>query len=157
MTRNPKNQSRAQAHENDPDILDAVVAQEPFEIVLHQGVQDAQNGRDDPDDENQQAGPGWDSAQRIQENAGHAIDSSFNHDPGKQSRDIARRDRVCRGQPDMEGDDTRLNAESQEEQNKGSGLLAAGQLHGGFVEAGELSAAAGLDQQGETEKQAPSV
>ena len=84
MPSHAENQGRAQAHENDADILDAVVRQQTFEIVLHQGVQDPQNGRDHSDDENQQAGPGRHSSQRIQENTGQAIDSGFDHDPGKQ-------------------------------------------------------------------------
>ena len=155
MSRHAENQSRAQAHENDPDILDAVVRQEPFEIVLHQGIQDAENGGDDSDDEHQQSGPGWHASQRIQENAGHAIDSGLDHDAGKQRRDIARCDRVGRRQPDMEGNDTRLNAESQEEQNKRGGLLAAGQMGCGGAEAGEFGAAAGVDQQSKTQQQAP--
>ena len=77
MPGNAENQSRAQTHENDADILDAVVGQKPFEIMLHQGIQDAKNGRDDSDDEHQQARPGRHSSQRIQENAGHAIDPGF--------------------------------------------------------------------------------
>lgn len=61
------------------------------------------------------------------------------------------------GQPDMEGNDTRFNAESHEEQNKRSGLLAAVELGGDGTEAGEFGAAAGLDQQSETKQQATGV
>jgi len=57
----------------------------------------------------------------------------------------------------MEGDDTRFNAESQEEQNKRSDLLSAVELGCDGTEAGEFGAAAGVDQEGETKKQAPGV
>ena len=63
MARVQKHQRRAETHENDADILDAVVGKETFEIVFHQGIQDTQNGRDDAHDEHCQAGPGWHAAQ----------------------------------------------------------------------------------------------
>jgi len=135
MPRHPEDQSCAQAHENDPNVLNTVVREESFEIVFHQGIQDAENCRDDSHDEHQQTGPGGHSSQRIQENAGHSVDASLDHDAGKQSRNIARRHRMGRGQPDMEGNDTRFNAESHEEQNKRSGLLAAVELGGDGTEA----------------------
>src|SRR6266567_7260540 len=85
MSSHAENQSRPKADENDSDVLDAVVSQEPFEIMLHQGVQDSQYGGDDSNDEHEQAGPGWDPTQRIQKNARHAVDSGLDHDAGKQS------------------------------------------------------------------------
>ncbi len=58
MPNNAENQSSAKSHENDANILDAVIGQQPFEIMFHQSVQDAENGGGDSQDEHQNTGPG---------------------------------------------------------------------------------------------------
>jgi hypothetical protein len=63
MPCHPEDQSGAQPHKNDANVLDAVVGEKPFEIVLHQGIQDAQNGGDDAHDEHCQACPGRHASQ----------------------------------------------------------------------------------------------
>ena len=40
------NQSQPQPHQNDPDILDAVIREQPLEIVLAQGEEHAEDGAD---------------------------------------------------------------------------------------------------------------
>ncbi len=46
----------------------------------------------------------------------------------------------------MERNNSRLDAEAQEEQNKRDGLLTGGQMHGGSAEGREVCAAADLHQ-----------
>src|SRR5260370_35007499 len=77
MPRHAEDQSSTQPHENDANVLDAVVGQEPFEIVLHQGVQDAEKGGDNSHDEHCQARPGWHASQVIEENARPAEDAGI--------------------------------------------------------------------------------
>ena len=36
-----EHQRRAQAHENDADVFDAVIGQQPLKVVFHQGVEHA--------------------------------------------------------------------------------------------------------------------
>jgi len=40
----PERQGEAETNEDDPDILDGVIGEQPLEIVLHQGIEHADNG-----------------------------------------------------------------------------------------------------------------
>ncbi len=42
VSQRPEHQRRAEAHENDADVLNAVIGQESLQVVLHKRVQDSQ-------------------------------------------------------------------------------------------------------------------
>ena len=58
MSCDAEHQSGAKTYEDNPDILDAVLGQQAFQIMLHQSVQDAENGGGDSHNEDHQSGPG---------------------------------------------------------------------------------------------------
>src|ERR1019366_6095204 len=121
--------------------------------MLHQGIEHTENSGRDSQHEYEHTGPGRQDPQGVEKDAGHTVDACLDHDAGKQGRDVTGSDRVSRRQPDMKRNDTSLNAETQEEQRKRSGLVAAGQLRRGGVEGRELGAATGLSQESKTQEE----
>src|SRR5260370_6567969 len=53
MPRDAENQGGAKADQDDPNILNAVIGQQAFQIMLHQRVQDTKNGGGDPYNEHE--------------------------------------------------------------------------------------------------------
>src|SRR6266536_5675724 len=67
------------------------------------------------------------------------------------------RNRMSCGQPDVERNDTRFNAESQEKQHNSSRLLSASQLQRNGAEAGEFGVAADVNQQRKAKQQTAGI
>ena len=106
-----KRHGGADSEEDDPDIFHAVVGEEPLDIVLHQGVQNAEDGRDRTDRDDGHSPPLRSRAGDIQDDPDQPVDSGLDHDAGHQGRDVGRRNGMRPGEPGMQGDDPRLGAE----------------------------------------------
>ena len=140
-------QPQPQAHQDDADVLDAVIGQQALQVVLGQGEQHAQDPGQRADRQQRPAPPGWRRAQEEQ-GAQDPVDPHLDHHPAHQRRYVGRRRRVGLGEPDVQRHDARLGAEAQQGQHEG----AAGRGPGQAAEAGEVQPApAQQEEQGHQE------
>src|SRR5262249_940037 len=77
--------------ENDPDVLNRVIREQPLEVVLHQCVKHAHHRGDSAERQHQHAPPPGGRADEVEYDAHEAVDGDFRHDPAHQRRDVARR------------------------------------------------------------------
>ena len=149
-----KHQGRAQAHENDADVFDAVIGEQPLEVVFHQRVEHAEHGGNRADGEHGHAPPVRRRAEEIEEHARHAVDAGLDEHAGHERGDVARRDRVRRRQPDVQRHDARLDAEADEEKQKRRVALVGRHFVAKGVKRVKAVAARRLEQQQETKNEA---
>ena len=152
-----KNQRRSQPHENDADVLDAVIGQQPFQVVFHQGVKHAQHRRDRAGGQNRHPPPQRRRAEEVKADARQPVDAGLDQHAGHQRRDVAGRHRMRRRQPDVQRDDAGLDAKTEQEKNEGGVALAGGHRRADVVQAAEAVIARRLKEQEEAENDAPGV
>src|SRR5207247_1886639 len=105
------NEPYPEAQGNDADVFHAAVGKEPFEIMLGERKEDAEDARRHANTAQDPAPPHrWRPDER--EDADEPIDARLDHDAGHQSGDVGRRRRVCFRQPDVEWHEARLCAET---------------------------------------------
>ncbi len=98
----------AQADIDDADVLDRVVGEEAFEVVLHQRVEDAHHRGDAAEDKHDRRPPPLDRSEQIEDDADERVDRYLGHHSAHQGRDMARRCRVGEWQPHVQWHDAGL-------------------------------------------------
>ena len=107
--------ARAQADEDDADVLDAGEGEQALEVVLDDRVEDAEDGGDGAEPASR-AAPHHGRAGRAASRGStrsQAVDAELDHDARHQRRDVARRRRVRARQPHVQRDHAGLGARSR--------------------------------------------
>ena len=117
------------AHQDDADVLDAVVGQEPLDVVLRHREGHAEEARDGAQGQDHRAPGGGEAGQQGQ-CAQKAVYSHLQHHAGEHGRDLAGRGRVGAGQPEMKGHRARLQAKAEEGQEEKAVRAAPAQKPG---------------------------
>src|SRR3989338_692648 len=98
-----------EAQSNDPDIFNAVVSEQFFDLMLSQGVQNAAYPRDHADQKQRDRAP-FGKTLDDQDGPHQTVNAHFDHDPRQDSRDMARRRGMGVRQPDMQRDKPSFHA-----------------------------------------------
>ena len=120
VAKGAEEQRRSEPHENDADVLDAVIREQALQIVFHQCVQHAQQRGDHAADRHQHPGPDGQVAVKVEEDAGHSVDAGLDHDSRHERGDVAGRNGMRGGQPNVQRNDAGFHAEAEEQQQKRS-------------------------------------
>ena len=107
----------AQPKRDDADVLDAVIGQQPFQVVLRQGVEHAEDAGDDADGHQRPAPPGRRRPEQRQ-HAQQPVDARLDHHAAHHGRDVRRRGRMGLGQPDVHRNEAGLRAEADHGQQE---------------------------------------
>ena len=110
-------QGQAYAHHDDPDVFDAAIGQDPFDVLLPDGEGDSRHAGDGADGQRRAAPPVRRNRKQGRD-ADDAVHAHLEHDPGHHRRDVARGVGVGAGEPDMQGHDARLEPEADEGQHE---------------------------------------
>ena len=111
--------------------------------MLHQRVEHSQQSRRHAQPQHHGSHPERRRSVEIEEDARHAVDAGLDDDARHQRRNIAGRNRVRLGKPDVQRNHARLHAEAKKEKQKNRALLERRHARSQQVEAGEIQAAAG--------------
>jgi len=144
-------QRQAETHEYDADVLDRAVGEQAFEILLHQGVQDAQHRGDASEAKHDDAPrPGWRS-QQVEDDPDEGVDGNLGHDATHQGGDVTGRGRMGKRQPDVQRHQAglRSGAEQHQDEHEYAGRLAV--LDG--TDRGKPVASRGSGEQAECQQQ----
>ena len=152
-----KHQCRAQTHEDDADVFDAVIGKQTLEVVFHQRVEHTQHGGDCAHCQHGHSPPERRRAEEIEQHPGQSVDACLDDHTGHERGDVAGRDRMRLRQPDVQRHDARLDAETEQEQDERRVTFAGRHFSAEAVQAVEAVIARGLEQQQETEDDAPGV
>ena len=114
---------RADTEQDDADVLDGVVGQQALNVVLVEGVDDAQDRRDGSEDQDHEAPPELDARTReqVETDLEDSQDADLDHAAGHEGGHVGRRLGVRLGQPGVQRDDTGLCAESEEREDEARG------------------------------------
>ena len=104
----------AQADEDDADVLDRAVGEQPLEVALHQGAEHAEHGADAADRQHHDAPPPGRRAHQIEHDAHEAVDRDLGHDAAHQRGDVTGRGRMGERQPHVQRHQAGLGASSQQ-------------------------------------------
>ncbi len=146
-----ESERKPKPNKDDADVLDRVVRKQPLEVVLHQGVEHAEQGGAGPDREDRNAPPPAGRPREFKHDPDEAVDGDLRHDPAHQRGDMARRRRVSERQPNMQRHDPRLRPRADQGQNEGEGGDAGRRLR--RAHGVEGVAAGGTCEQSEGEQQ----
>ena len=105
------------AERDDPDVLDAVVREEPLEVVLRERERDAEHGRGAAEEEERDPPR---RGRRVEEagDAQEPVDPGLDEHAGHDGRDVRRRRRVRARQPEVERHEPGLEAEADERERE---------------------------------------
>ena len=149
--------AQAETEQDDADVLNGGVRQQPLEVMLAQGMDHAENARGHAEQEDGlRKERGRVAEQQV--DADDAVDAHLDHHPGEQGRDVAGRGRVGVRQPDVQRQDARLGAEAGQGEEEHRALhprghgrhTGEGERAGGLVdqaEGGQNEQGAGLGEQ----------
>jgi outer membrane translocation and assembly module TamA len=87
-------EGKTEADKDDADVLDRVIGEQPFEIVLHQGVEHAHDGGNAAQREHEHAPPPGGRPQQVEHDPHEAINRDLGHHPAHQGGDMAWRRRM---------------------------------------------------------------
>ena len=124
---------QAQPDEDDADVLDRAVGEQPFQVALHDGIKHAEHGGGAAEHQHHAAPPPDGRPEQIEDDADEAIDRHFGHHAAHQRRDMARGRRVRQRQPDVQRHETGFGTRSEQrepedEAGEPNGLLRAAHL-----------------------------
>ena len=108
----------AEADEDDADVLDRAVGEQPLEVALHEGAEHAEHGGDAAEREHDDAPPPGRRAEQIEDDADEAVDRDLGHHAAHQRRDVARRGRMGERQPDVQRHEAGLRAGAEQHQHQ---------------------------------------
>ena len=132
----------AQAEQDDADVLHRVIREQPFQVVLHQGVEHAEERGAGADQEHREPPLPAQRADQVVDHAHHAVDRGLDHHPAHQRRDRRGRGRMRLGQPGVQRDHSRLCAEADECQHERRVRPERAQLGGAQCGEGVVAVAA---------------
>jgi len=141
-------------HEDDADVLDAVVGEQAFQVMLHQRVEHAQHGGDRADRQHGDTPPVGRRAEKIEEHAGQPVDAGLDEYAGHDRRDVAGRRRMRHRQPDVQWNDAGLDAETDEKEDERRIARAVGHFVAERMEADKTVVAGRPEQQEKPEHDA---
>ena len=144
-------QRQAEADEDDADVLDRVVGEQPLQVVLHQRVEHAEHRGDAAERQHDDAGPPGRRAQQVEDDADEAVDRDLGHHPAHQRGDVARRGGMRQRQPDVQRHQAGLRSGADQRQHQHERGDARRRVRG--AHRGEGVAAGGAGQQAEAQQQ----
>jgi hypothetical protein len=109
----------ADSAEDDPDVLDGRIGEQPFHVGLRRREHDAVDRREQTEGERRQAPPPRRLTQQVECHAQDAVERGLQHHAAHQRRHGRRRGRVCFRQPDVGRHQARLGAETEQGQGEG--------------------------------------
>ena len=115
----PEGEREAEADEDQADVLDGRIGEHPLQVVLHQGVEDAEHGGGRAEGKHQRRPPPRGRADEIEDDADEGVDRDLGHDAAHQRRDVARRGRMGERQPGVERHDAGLRAGAEDARGRG--------------------------------------
>ena len=121
---------QAQTDEDDADVLDRVIGEQPLQIVFHQRIQHAHHRGQPADGEHDDACPPGGQAEQVEDDADEAVHRHFRHHAAHQRGNVAGRGRMRERQPDMQRHHTRLRAGTDQRQQQRHRGDARGRVHG---------------------------
>ena len=124
--------AKTDAEQNDPDVLDAGIGEQPLQIMLRQGKQHAENTARRADGDEGPAPP-WLRCPEQCQDAYQTVNADLDHRPRHQCRGMAGGDRMRFRQPDMRRDDAGLRAKADQRQNEGHRTQRRGGLQDAAV------------------------
>jgi hypothetical protein len=107
----------ADSKADDADVLDAAIRETPLQILLRQGVQDSDETGERSDDDQRRSPPRLRPTQKGQ-SPQQPIDPDLDHHARHESGHVARRGRMCVGQPDVQGPEAGLGSEPHQRQQE---------------------------------------
>ncbi len=132
----------ADAGDDDADVLDRRVGEQPLHVGLHAGEDHAEQRRREAQHQRDHAPPPELPVQQVEGHAQQAVDRGLQHHAAHQRRDRRRRRRVRLGQPDVQRQQAGLGAEAEQRQEEGDAGPRAGQHHRAHRAEGVVAAAA---------------
>lgn len=141
----------AQSDQDDADVFDRRVGQQPLHVVLRRGEDHSPESRDDACDEQDQAcGAERRQVGDLRRDAQDAVDARLDHHARHQGRDVRRGGGMRFGQPDVHREHAGLHAEARKEDHE--------QRQGGlraeiFAQQGEVGRSADAVQPHEADEQ----
>lgn len=141
-------QGKTESEDHQSDVLHRRVGQAALDVPLQQRQRDAVQGAEAAEQYQPPAPPGrggWEPAEHPQQ----AVEADLHHHRRQQRRDVAGRGRMGIGQPDVEGEETGLDPEPAQCQQKQAGGRRGGELGQG-AEVAKIQAGApgsGLQKQ----------
>ena len=128
MASTQKHQGQPQANEDDPEILDRGIGQETLEIILHQGIEHAHDGRHAADCQHADAPLPMELADEVKDHPNETVHSHLEHHPGHHGRYVRGRHGVGLRQPGMQRHQSCFHAEAEKDQNEGDTRPDEGEL-----------------------------
>ena len=113
-----KNNGQADPHQQQPDIFNRRIRQQPLHIALHGGEHHAENRGHQTQRQRQHTPPPLLHTEQIEGDAQDAVDRRFQHDAAHQCGNRRGRSRVSFGQPDVQRQQTRFRAKAEQRQQK---------------------------------------
>ncbi len=118
MTTRERHHPGTHTEQDDADVFDAVIGEEALEVVLHQRIEHAENGRQSADQKDEDAPRQSRQTQTKGAEPNDAVDPSLDQDAGHQRRNTAGRGGMRFRQPDVQWDDARLHGEAEKEKHE---------------------------------------
>ena len=125
-----KRQRQPEADKDDADILDGRIGQQPFEVALHQRIENTHHRGDAAERQHHHARGPIRTAEQIEHHADEAVDRHLGHHAAHQRRDVTGRGRMGQRQPDMERHQAGLGARAKQHQHQHQGRRGAGMRRG---------------------------
>ena len=111
----PGHGEQPERHHDVADLADDVEGEDPLEVLLGDGAEDADDHRQPGEDEDQGLGPAVGGEQQRL-GADDRVDADLGQQAGEDGGHRGRRGRVAVGQPEVEREQRRLDAEHDEQQ-----------------------------------------
>ena len=106
--------ARTEAEHDDADVLDRVEREQQLELVLEDRIDDPDHRRCGTRGENEDAEPGRQYPDPLDEHADEPVDRDLDHHAAHERRDMRRGDRVRLREPDVKRDEARLRSHPDE-------------------------------------------
>ncbi len=144
-------QREPEPDEDDADILDRVIGEQPLEIVLHQRVENAHHRGDAAERKHENAPPPRRRAGEVEHDAHETVDRDLGHHAAHQRGDMARRRRMGERQPGVQRHDAGLRSGADQRQNQNQRARRRGRRRCAHL--GKGIGAVGAGEQAEAEQQ----
>src|SRR3990170_6554269 len=106
------------ADEYYPDVLDRRIGEQPFEVVLQEGVDHAHYRGEETEDKHDPAPPPVRYLKEVERDPQQSVDGDLEHGPAHKGGDIARRGGMRLGEPRVQGEDAGLCGKAEKGQQK---------------------------------------
>ena len=144
---------QAEPDEDDADILDRVIGEQPLEVVLHERVENAHHGGDAADREHNDAPPPGGAAGEVEYDADESVDRDLGHYAAHQRRNVARRCRMGERKPRMQRHDAGLRSGADQRENQHQRAERGRRMDGAHLREGIKAVGAGEQAEGEQQSE----